>query len=97
MALLLNDFQRGLIFADGISSSSLSHISFLIPRNPLHIILQPLLAPRSGINVLRWNNAFRHPTAWPSLTNPTQDPLGKHCSMEGAFIMRSSLMFSKFP
>ena len=43
--------------------------------------------PCSGIDVLRRNNAFHHLTAWWSLTNLAQDPIGKHCSMEGAFIM----------
>ena len=38
-----------------------------------------------------------HHTTWPSLTNPAQDPIGKHCSMEGTFIMRSSLTLSKLP
>ncbi|KAL0004930.1 hypothetical protein SO802_012491 [Lithocarpus litseifolius] len=66
-------------------------------KNPLHVILQPLLVPRSGIDVLRKNNAFRHLTAWPSLTNPTQDPIGKHHSVEGTFVMRSSLTLSKLP
>ena len=61
------------------------------------ITLQLLLVPRNGIDVSRRNNAFRHPMAWPSLTNPAQDPIGKHRSMEGTFIMRSSLTLSKLP
>ena len=62
----------------GISRWSLSppyflvslHVSFLIPQNPLHVILQSFLVPRSGIDVSRRNNAFCHPITWPSLTNP---------------------------
>ena len=73
------------------------HISFFILQSPLHVILQPLLVPRSGIDVSRRNNAFRHPMAWPSLTNPTQDPIGKHCWVEGTFIMRSSLTLFELP
>ena len=73
------------------------YVSFLIPQDPLHIILQPLLVPRSGIDVSRWNNAYCHPTACLSLTNPAQDPIGKHRSVEGVFIMKSSLMLSKLP
>ena len=72
------------------------HVSFLIPHNPLplHVILQPLLIPRSGIDVSRRNNTFRHPVAWLSLTNLAQDPIGKCHNVEGTFIMKSSLTLS---
>ena len=73
------------------------YVRFLILQNPLHVILQPLLVPHSGIDVLRRNNTFHHPMMWPSLTDLTQDLIGKYRSMEGTFIMRSSLMLSKLP
>ena len=89
----------------GISRWSLSppyflaslHVSFLIPQNPFHVILQPLLVPRYGIDVSRRSIASSHPTAWPSLMKPTQDPVSKCLSVEGTFTTRSSLMLSKFP
>ena len=73
------------------------YISFLIIQNPLHVILQPLLVPRSGVDVFGRNNVFRHPTMWLGLTDPTQDPIGERGSVEGTFIIRSFLMLSKFP
>ena len=73
------------------------HLSFLIPQNPLHVTLQPLLVPCSGKDVSRRSNTFRHLTMWLSLTNPTQDPIGKHLDVEGTFIIWSSLPFSKSP
>ena len=73
------------------------HVSFFISQNPLHVNLQPLLVFCSGIDVLRRNNAFRHPMAWPSLINPAQDPIGKHLGVECTFIIRGSLMLFKLP
>ena len=89
----------------GISRWSLSlpyflaslHVSILILQNPLHVILQPLLVVCSGVDVFGRNNVFHHPTTWPSLTNPTQDPIGEHRGMEGTLIIGSSLTLSKFP
>ena len=73
------------------------HVSFLIPQDPLHVILKPLLVLRNGVYVLRRNNAFRHPTAWPRFTDPTQDLIGEHHGIGGTLIIRNSLTFSKLP
>ena len=73
------------------------HVSLLIPQNPLHVILQPLLVACSGVDVFRRNNVFRHPTVWPNFTNPAQDPICEHRSVEGTLITESSLMLSKLP
>ena len=73
------------------------HASFLIPQNPLHVILQPLLVPRSGTNVSRRCNASSNPMAWSTLTKPTQDPVSKHLGEKGTFTIRSSLTLSKLP
>ena len=73
------------------------HVSLLIPRNLLHVILQPLLVPRSGIDVSRRSNATSHLMAWPSLMKPNQDPICKHLYMEGTFNTKSSLTLSKLP
>ena len=71
------------------------HVSFLIPQNPLHIILQPLLVTCSRVDVFRRNNVFRHPMTWPNFTNPTQDLISEHHSVEDTLIIRGSLMLSK--
>ena len=73
------------------------HVSLLILQNPLHVVLQPLLVACSGVDVFRRNNVFHHPTAWPSFTNPAQDPICEHRSVEGTLITRSSLALSKLP
>ena len=88
----------------GISRQSLSsyllaslYVSFLILQNPLNVILQPLFVACSKVDIFRRNNVFCHATVWPSFTNPAQDPIGEHRSMEGTLIIRSSLMLSKLP
>ena len=73
------------------------YVSFLILQNPLHVTLQPLLVTCSGADVFRRNNVFRHPTTWPSFTNPAQDPIGEHHGVEGTLIIKSSLRLSKLP
>ena len=73
------------------------HVSFLIPQNPLHVILQPLLVPCNGVDLFGRNNVFCHPMIWPSLTDPAQDPIGEHRFMEGTLFIRRSLTLSKLP
>ena len=89
----------------GISRQSLSpsyllaslHVSFLILQNPLPVILQPLFVACSKVDIFGRNNVFCHPMVWPSFTNPAQDPIGEHRSVEGTLIIRSSLTLSKLP
>ena len=51
------------------------HIRFLVPQNPLHVILQPLLVACNGVDVFGRNNVFRHAMMCPSFTKPAQDPM----------------------
>ena len=73
------------------------NVSLLILQNPLHVILRPLLVPCSGVDIFGRNDVFRHTTTWPSLTDPTQVPIGEHCGVIEPLIIRSSLTLSKLP